>query len=300
MGRTLACVVAACALLALVATHARADAVDKEVRDLKAEQPYKVRLAGVLALAKSKDARAVIALSGVLSHDDDATLRKLSALALDKMVDAHTDVDARELALGALEMAAANDTDTAVRDAAARVAKSLAALHDHAAKTSGSATSGNSSSAPQVFVRVDTVLDATKKLPQDGVDRLSKVVTKTVATTGYATSWAGGGVPTSAELGTTRAFIVASTVKTIDVTRSGHLTQIACTVQIRVAPWGGKDTGERWEANKAASASGTAKATTGSGDRDIQTGVKDCIEAVGEDITQRQVVPFLKKLASNP
>jgi hypothetical protein len=296
----LACTVVACALLAMAAASARADAIDKQAKDLRGESPYKVRLAATLALAKSRDARAVIALSGVLSHDEDATLRKLSALALEKMVDAKTDVDARELALGALE-SAQSDADTSVRDAAARVYKVLAPLHGHPASNGGATSSGASAAnKPAVFVKVDQVLDASKKLPPGGKEQLGKIVTTTVERTGYSTSWPGGTLPTSTELGKSHAFIVASTVKAIDVTKSGRSASIACTVQIRVAPWGGSDSGERWEANKAASASGTAKATTGSADKEIQSGVRDCIEAVGEDVTQRQVVPFLKKLASNP
>ena len=53
-----------------------------------------------------------------------------------------------------------------------------------------------------------------------------------------------------------RAFIVASTVKKIEITKGGGQTQIACTVAVRVAPWSGSDGGERWEANQAASAIG--------------------------------------------
>ena len=69
---------------------------------------------------------------------------------------------------------------------------------------------------------------------------------------------------------------------------------------VRVAPWMGKDGGERWEANRAASASGSAKAMTGNRDRDVQSGLRDCVEAVAEDVTARQVLPFLKQLAKNP
>ena len=63
-----------------------------------------------------------------------------------------------------------------------------------------------------------------------------------------------------------------------------------------MAPWSGKDGGEKWEASKAAQAQGSAKATTGSSDRDIKSGMRDCLEAVAEDITSRQILPFLKRL----
>ncbi|HWU89821.1 MAG TPA: hypothetical protein VN253_21315, partial [Kofleriaceae bacterium] len=95
-----------------------------------------------------------------------------------------------------------------------------------------------------------------------------------------------------------RAFIVAGTVKKIEITKVGAQTHIACTVAVRVAPWMGKDGGERWEANRAASASGSAKATTSNRDRDVQTGLRECVEAVAEDVTARQVLPFLKQVAS--
>ena len=88
-------------------------------------------------------------------------------------------------------------------------------------------------------------------------------------------------------------------MKKIEITKVGTQTQIACTVAVRIAPWSGKDGGEHWEANRAASASGSAKAMTGNRDRDIQGGVRDCLEAVAEDVTARQVVPFLKRLATS-
>lgn len=297
-------VVTAC-LLGLLCSRASADAIDTTVRELSsgAGAAYKVRLAAALALSKSHDGRAVIAIAGALEHDDDATIRRVAALALVKMVDEHTEPDALALALAALHSSAATDPDAKVREAAERTAKMVSgyaapkrmqAPAPPPSRTPGGKPSGTT---PAVFVNVDTVTDLTKKLGGDSATRLGLIVRKGVERTGYATSWPGG-LPTQAELGSARAFIVASTVKTLEITKSGRQTQIACTVTIRVAPWGGKDGGERWEANKAASASGSAKATTGSGSKDVDAGVRDCIEAVAEDVTSRQVVPFLKKLAT--
>jgi hypothetical protein len=150
-----------------------------------------------------------------------------------------------------------------------------------------------------VFVNIDKAIDQSKKAPQDAPDRVAKIVRKGIERTGYSTNWPGGGMPTSKELATNKSqgYIVASTVKTIEVTKGGKQTTIACTVAIRVAPWGGKDGGEKWEANRAASASGSAKAMTGNSASDISSGMRDCLEAVAEDVTNRQVVPFLKRLA---
>jgi hypothetical protein len=297
MSRALA-VITACLLLLCVRTAA-ADAIDQNVRDLQnSEQSYKLRLAAALALSKSKDARAVIAIADALTKDEDSTVRRVSALALEKMVDARTPEDARELALDALERAFKDDGDSRVRDTAGKALKALSGLR-RTRKVAPPPTTQPRGDKPEVFVNIDTTTDQSKKAPADAPDRVTKVVKKGIEKTGYATSWPGG-LPTSSELSSARskAFIVASTVKVIETSRVGHQTQVACTVAIRVAPWSGKDGGEKWEANKAASASGSAKAMTGNSDREVAGGVKDCLEAVSEDVTSRQILPFLKHLAT--
>lgn len=275
----------ACCLLCL--RTAEAD-TGNTVRQLARDNTYKVRLAAALSLSKSKEPRAVIALAGALRNDEEAVIRRVSALALEKMIDARTAEDAKELGLGALQNAASNDGDAKVRETAKRALQSLAALR----------RKKPTANAPTVFVNIDNTTDQSNKLPSGGGARLTRIVKNGIEKTGYATSWPGG-LPTQADLTSSRsrAFIIASTVKKVDITKSNGQTQIACTVVLRIAPWNGTDGGERWEANRAASASGSAKATTGSRDRDIQSGVRECVEAVAEDVTSRQVLPFLKRLA---
>ncbi len=291
MSRALA--VIAASLLLLCARTAGADTIDQNVRQLARDNPYKVRLAAALTLSKNKDARAVLALADALDKDEESTVRRVAALALEKMIDAHTPDDARELAFDALDKAADTDGDAKVRDTAVRARKALAGL-----RRAHSARPQAGDDKPEVFVHIEDGTDQSNKAPSDAPARLSKIVRAGIEKT-YATSWPGG-LPTSAELSShkSRAFIVASTVKKIDVARAGHQTQISCTVTIRVAPWSGKDGGEKWEASKAASASGSAKATTGNSEREIAGGMRDCLEAVAEDVTSRQVMPFLKRLAS--
>jgi hypothetical protein len=283
MSRALA-VVTACLLLSRTAS---ADAIDQSVRELHSHS-QKVRLAATLALSKSKDARAVLAVSGSLTSDSDPTIRRVSALALARMVNAATAEDARELALDALERAARSDRDAKVKSTAADTLKSLSGLRR-----------ARASNLPPVFVNIDRATDQSRKAPKDAPDRVLRIVRRGIERTGYATTWPGG-LPTSKELLQSRsqAYIVAANVKQIDVTKGPRQTTIACTVAIRVAPWGGKDGGEKWEANKAASASGSARATTGNSQRDVMSGMRDCLEAVAEDVTNRQVVPFLKRLAA--
>ncbi len=287
-------VVAACLMMLCIRTAVvAADTTDTNVSQLANGASYKVRLAAALALSRSRDARAVIAVADALSNDADPTIRRVAALALEKMVDSRTPDDARALGMTALEEASTGDRDATVRDTAITTLKALASFR-HKKATSGSV----SPNRPSVFVNVDPTTDQSKLLPKEASDRVMKIVKSNVERTGYATSWPGG-LPTSAELTSSRSrgFIVASTVKKLSITKAGTQTQIACTVGIRVAPWQGKDGGEKWEANKAATASGSATATTGNRERDIQGGVRDCIEAVAEDVTSRQVVPFLRRIA---
>ncbi|HZJ66647.1 MAG TPA: HEAT repeat domain-containing protein, partial [Kofleriaceae bacterium] len=87
---------------------AGADTIDTSVHQITGSS-YKVRLAATLALSKSRDRRAVIALAGALRNDDESTIRRVAALALGKMIDARTSDDAREIGLDALTEAAASD-----------------------------------------------------------------------------------------------------------------------------------------------------------------------------------------------
>jgi hypothetical protein len=217
------------------------------------------------------------------------------------MIDARTADDAREFGFDALDAAAVNDADLKVRATAARAVADLAGLR-HRRKELHPEHPDHSPDHPDrpgVFVNVDTTADQSKVAPSDAGERLARIVRKTVERTGYATSWPGG-LPTQTDLASShaRAFIVASTVKKIEFAKVSRQTQVSCKLEIRVAPWSGVDGGEKWEANKAASASGSAKAMTGNSDREIAGGVRDCLEAVAEDVTTRHIVPFLKRLAT--
>ena len=285
------------AWLLLWGPAARADTIDTSIRQM-ADSSYKVRLAAALALSKSRDPRAVIALADALLKDDDSTVRRVAALALGKMIDARTAEDARELGLDALAEAAANDLDHKVRTTAAHAQQDLSGLRRKKRDPRGDKPDARGE-RPGVFVNIDSTTDQSKVAPSDAGERLAKIVRKSVERTGYSTSWPGG-LPTQTDLSSahSRAFIIASTVKKIEISKVSRQTQISCKVEIRVAPWSGSDGGEKWEANKAASASGSAKAVTGNTDREIAGGVRDCLEAVAEDVTARQVMPFLKRLAS--
>jgi len=287
--------VLAVACVVLGTTTVAADTLDTNITQLDTGS-YKVRLAAALSLSKSRDRKAVIAIARALRGDGDPTIRRITILALEKMVDARTDGNTREIAIAALELAASNDKDGKVRDSAEKALKALAGLRRN---NSGGGGGRRSSDKPEVFVNIDTTTDQSRQLPNGAGDRLVRIVRQKVEGANFKTSWPGG-LPTSAELTSnrSRAFIVASTVSKIEITKVTGGTQVACTVTVRIAPWSGRDGGEKWEANRAASASGSAKAVTGNRDREIQNGVRDCLDAVAEDVAARRVLPFLKQVAT--
>ena len=200
MSRSLA-VLAACLLLC--SRTAGADAIDSNVAQLENGPTYKVRLAAALALSKSRDARAVLAVANALERDDDATVRRVSALALQTMIDGRTPNDARALGIEALERASTLDRDAKVKSTATASLRALAAFRKKRAATKG----------PPVFVNVDATMDQSKRLPKDASLNVTKIVKSKVEGTGYATTWPGG-LPTQAELSSSRsrAFIVAASV----------------------------------------------------------------------------------------
>jgi hypothetical protein len=287
------------AVLAVVGT-ARADEIDDQVTRLRRGGTYKIRLGAALTLSRSTDERAIVALALSLERDSEKTIRKVAALALGKMIDGSTPAVVKVSGVEALKYAAKKDRDAKVRDTAAKALASIASKRAPLPITPTRTPSGNGNGdAPSVFVNVDNSVDLTKRAAT-ATAPLTRRVRGTVKQRGYAVDWPTGMLPTKQELTSSGStgFIVGATVKTVDIRPQSSKTEIACTVAIRIAPWSGKDGAEQWEANKAASASGSAKAVTRSSDRDVDAGIRDCVEAVAEEITTRQVVPFIKRLST--
>jgi hypothetical protein len=266
--------------------RAHADAVQDQIDQLDAGDGYKVRLAAALSLAKISDDRAVFALARALLDDPEKSVRRVCALALKKAVTARTGKKARVEAMNALRDAK-KDRDKKVKKAATKTLAALDALF--------------TVKAPRVFVNVDPAKDKTKKAPAQAVTALGKVVRSEVVrgSKDFAVDWPGD-LPTATELtqqGTT-AFIVNASVTKVTIATSGRKSTIGCSIEIRVAPWGGTDGEERWVANQTAKSTGSAKATTGSSDKEIAGGVIDCVTAVAEQLTGDQVVPFIRRVTS--
>lgn len=280
-------------VLSFAPASVRADTVDVEAGALLKAPGYKRRLAAALALSKTHDGRAVSALATALLKDGEVQIRRVAALALPKAMDSTTPVDDLHVAFAALESAAARDNDPKVRDLAARALVKVESLRPPPLPQ------GN---VPAVFVHVGEATDLSTKAPRDTTMKLTKAVKGIVSRRGgdLATTWPGK-LPTSRQLAQSgsRAFIVAATISAVAITKNANKAEIACTVSVRVAPWNGTDGAEKWVANKAASASGSGKALTGTGADQINGGIRDCVMAVGEEVTAKQVVPFLKRVAGD-
>jgi len=288
-GAVLAIAVASLAMC-LLAVAARADELDPEIDQLAHAESYKVRLAAAISLSKSRDARAVSALSTALIADDEATIRRVCALGLGKIVDETTPADARKTALDALDHAARTDRDAKVRDAAAKAYASLSQLRTEP-----------SGGGPDVFVDIGGATDTTHKGPPDLEKRLSGLMRSVFKHSPYAVEWPGGGTPTHRDLerAGTHGFIVAASVTGLDMTRRGNHMEIECKVAIRIAPWEGSDGNERWTADKVANAKGEGKADTGASESQVAEGVRQCVFAVAEQVADDKVMPFIKNLARN-
>ena len=285
------------ALAVLIATLAvgeirvaRADLVDDEAQQLSSAPGYKRRLAAVLALSKSHDGRAVRALAEGLRRDKEVQIRRVAALALGKAVDSTTPTAARDAALAALDEAL-RDRDKKVRELAERSRATVAALVRPAASSTAP--------TPSIYVHLGDGVDLSSQAPRDALGKLVRTVRSTVTrrAPGVATEWPGK-PPTASDLTAAgaRAFVVAPTIAALVIEKRGNRAEIACTVSVRVAPWGGTDGAEKWAAQRAASASGSGKAIVSGDASSIAGGIRDCVLAVAEEVTEKQVVPFLRKL----
>lgn len=267
---------------------ARADFVDDQAQEVLGAAHYKRRLAAALNLAKVHDGRGVRALASAMERDDDPKLRQIAALALATAVTGDTPAADRVLVFATLERVQHGDRDAKVRDLAARTLVKLDGLR--VVVTAG---------PPAVFIYVVAATDVSKKAPTDATDRLATLVRAAVTRRApeLPTQWPGA-LPTEKALSAagTRAYAIATTIAKIDIVVRGSQAEIACKLQVRISPWNGVDGAERWVAHKAASASGGGRVTGPSTPRSIAGGIRDCVNAVAEEVTTKQVVPFLRKV----
>lgn len=267
---------------------ADADQIDRQVNHLRNGNEFKLRLSAALKLAKSHDPRAVAAMSYALLRDANSTLRRVAALSLMKMVDESVPERERERALRALEAAANRDRDAKVRENAARTLRQLRNLR------------GTSDADSKVFLNVGRPADLTRSAPRGTTTGMYRTVRRALRRHApeYAQTWGDGKLPTQADLREkgVNAFYVGASVSRLKVRTRGSRVEVDCSVSMRVNPWTGSDGHEKMVEGKAASATGNGRVVAPNTKSGIASAKRDCLLAVVEQVTTRQVVPFLSRI----
>jgi hypothetical protein len=130
-------------------------------------------------------------------------------------------------------------------------------------------------------VRVAETSDRSRHLARDVRVRVTGLVRRAIERAGHAID----GAP---------ELVVSPSVVAIDVQRVPRLA-VHCQVAVRVTPAAGAN-GERWEADRTATATASATATPGGAREDeIARSIEDCVATATEEAIARRVVPFLAR-----
>jgi hypothetical protein len=279
-------------VLAAFVAPARADKVDDSSKQLKSSRDYKIRLSAALYLAKQQgDRRAVKALARALLLDSESTVRRVAALSLGTLLTPGLPADARKVGLKALKQSAENDADKRVRGSAGSALL-------RARSQIGTIDVGGGSGRGGLFVHVGKPNDLTRKLPSGSVEMMQAAVRSALRRNAPDYQTSSGSPPTRSQLASRRlrGFYVGAAVAKVAIESKGRSTEVRCTVSLRVSPWTGSDGNERLVANESATASGSGRVETSAGDSN--RAAADCAVAVSEELTARQVIPFLRRVAA--
>jgi len=282
---------AAIVILVALAPPIAADKIDDSSSQLRGSRDYKIRLSAALYLAKQQgDRRAVKALARALMVDSESTVRRVAALSLGTLLTPGLPEDARKVGLKALERSSETDGDKRVRASAG------SALLRARSQLGVAASSGGGRG--KLFVHVGKPSDLTRKLPSGSVEMVQAAVRGALRRNAPDYQMSSGSPPTRSQLASRklRGFYVGAAVARVAIESNGSSTEVRCTVSLRVSPWSGSDGNERLVANESATASGSGRIETSAGDSN--RAAADCAVAVSEELTARQVIPFLRRVAA--
>lgn len=240
-----------------VSGRAHADRIDDLARSLAEDSSYKVRVQAALVLGKSKDSRAVAALSKALK-DENATVRGTAASALGAIGDSS--------AKDALS-AATSDSDSYVRS---QVAKALAML---------GGGGGGSKKGQKFYMAIGfSGAQPGNPLVREALAReLQKL--PDVALSGGGAELTGPAISQR----NLQGFIVDGAVQRLNVSSSGGGVTIDCDLKAYVATYPGKSI-------KMMTSQGASLDVSAS---ERESGKKDCIQAAAEAIRD-DVSKYLK------
>ncbi len=276
-------------IIAATPNEAHADGVSIRAKQLRSHSSYKVRLNAALWLGKQSDGRAVSAMAYALGHDDVATVRTVAAVALGNMIDESTPASARDDGIDALARARTKDSSAKVRAKAEASYRKVKALRRP-----------KRGKLPKVFVAVGTPTAKGRTTPQQTADvqaAMRRALRQSAPELGQGTSK--DGLPTRAQLARarTKGFFINASVRSVDVVKRRGGVEVRCSVTMRVSPWTGRDGAERLRENESASATGNGRVRGASSARAIENARRDCVTAVVEEVTARQIVPFVRRAA---
>jgi hypothetical protein len=274
------------ALLCLATSHASADNIDTLSKRLSKGRTDKVRISAALSLAKSKDDRAVQALSQSLVKDRSPAIRRISAASLGQRLQQKVGSKARKNALAALKKASVKDRDAKVRSSA-KIALTKADLNE--------TTPSKKGRAKGVLVEVATPTKLSKRLPSKTASMMRSTVKKIIQdkAPSFVKTAPGTGMPSSSQLRKSglAGFSVHPKLSKLKLVRSGRRVTVECKVEMRVQPWATK--GENLAINKTATVTGSGSVTSSGSNKAIADSSQACISAVVTQVTSNQIVPFL-------
>jgi hypothetical protein len=275
---------------AIAVPPAAADRIDARAKQLRSARAHETRLSAAIWLSRSDDARAVAALTAALRRDGEPTIRNVAAVALGRLVDTTMPADVRDAAIDALAYAARRDGSETVRRSASASHASLRSLRTPAY------------GLPPIFVAVGRPTDRSARLSRLGLAAVDGALRRALRATGseLAQTAPGEDGPSSAELrqSGTLGFFVNASVAQVQVARGSGRAEVRCQVDMRVSGWNGHDGGERFQEGQSASATGRGRVVSGLAARQIALAAQDCATGVVEEVTARQIVPFMRRQAA--
>jgi len=266
-------------LVFILQSDAKADKVDKLIKQLQTSSDYKVRLSAALNLAKIGDRRAIGPFIKALK-DSDKTVRGVAAASLGKLVDSSTKKSLRDQAIAALKESRDKDGNAFVRKQAGKA-------YDSLKKLSG----GGGVVAGGIYVNVAGLGDKT------GNANLVKLMERTIekafskSAPEMSLAWPGGKDPSKKQLTSKKmkAFHVSGTLTNLDVKPSGSSTIVTCKLSMLIATYP--------EKSMFAFLNGGANVQASSSPRDIGYAKEDCVSAVVEDLVKKKIIPTIKMKA---
>lgn len=252
---------------------ARADNVDRLIKQLRTSNNDKVRISAAANLGKVGDSRAIKPLLAAL-RDKDKNVRAVAARSLGRLIDGGTSSSVRKSASRALERAASRDSSSLVRREAKRA---LADIRDSSAPEGG------------VYVNIGAMTD--KSSGSSGMRALMrKTVEKTLSkrAASMMTSWPGGKPPSAKQLRAqnTKGFHVDGTLVSLTTQAKGSATLVSCKISMLIATYPKK--------SMFGFLDGGARVQSDNSSKSIQYAQEDCVAAVVEDLVARKIIPTIE------